>query len=509
VRPEEVTEMTATASSDLWLDMIATALAPELRAQPWKTPGEMAQALDRSTVQTPALHLIDQLLVKVANGECERAIIELAPQEGKSERGSRRFPLWVLHGNPNLRIGIVSYGHDVARRWGRRIRDDLRAHPELGLTLAQSSQRQDEFELLGYNGGVVCVGIEGSLTSRPVDLLIIDDPYKDAKQADSKAWKQTVEDFWREVALPRLAPGAPVVLIQTRWREDDLAGWLEAEGDDWTVLRIPAQAEHDPSKGETDILGREPGEYLESARRRTRADWEKKKREVGSRAWNALYQGRPSPAEGSILKRGWWRQYDTPQWIVRDDGAHVVTGFDDLMISWDLTFKNTEGTDFVAGQVWARRGADAFLLDQVHGRMDFVETLAAFRQLAARWPQAVLKLVEDKANGPAVISSLSRIVPGIVPEEPQGGKEARAAAVSPLIEAGNVWLPSPELAPWVGGFIDEAAGFPTAAHDDQVDAMSQALNRLILQPLLTGDGLVTAEDLDDELAGFGSYLPTY
>ena len=496
-------------AAELWIDLVRDALAPELRHQPWPTPGAMAKALDRTTVQTPALELIDDHLARVEAGEIERLIISMPPQEGKSERASRRFPLWCLHRNPNRRIAIVSYGHDVARRWGRRIRDDLRAHPELGLTLSQSSHRQDEFELLGYRGGIVCVGIEGSLTSRPVDLLIIDDPYKDAKQADSKAWKQTVEEFWREVALPRLAPGAPVVIIQTRWREDDLAGWLAAEGDGWTVLNIPAQADHDPAKGETDVLGREPGEFMESARRRTAGDWLKKMREVGSRAWNALYQGRPSPAEGSIFKRAWWQTYEQPPWVEHDDGRRTVIGFDDLLISWDLTFKDTQGTDYVCGQVWMRRGADAYLLDQVHDRMDFPTTLAAVRQLAARWPQAVLKIVEDKANGPAVIASLRRKVPGIVPEEPQGSKEARAAAVSPLVEAGNVWLPSPELAPWVGGLIDEAAGFPNAAHDDRVDAMSQGLNRLILQPLLAGHelGVVEFGDVDEEMADFGSWVP--
>lgn len=501
--------MVSTAARDeLWLDMIATRLAPELRSSTWPTPGAMAQALDRTTIQTPALEAIDAALVDVADGKCERLIISMPPQEGKSERASRRFPLWLLARNPNLRIAIVSYGHDVARRWGGKIRDDLRAHPEMGLTLSQSTSAKAEFELIGYIGGVVCVGIEGGLTSRPVDVLIIDDPYKDAKQADSKAWKQTVEDFWTEVALPRLAPGAPVVLIQTRWRQDDLAGWLAKEGDDWRVLNIPAQADHDPAKGETDILGREPGEFMDSARRRTVRDWLKKIREVGSRAWNALYQGRPSPAEGSIFKREHWQEYDTPQWIVRDDGSCIVAGYDELMISWDMTFKGTEGTDYVAGQVWMRRGADAFLLDQVHGRMDFVDTVKAFRQLAAKWPQAVLKLVEDKANGPAVISMLGRTVPGIVPEEPHGGKEARAAAVSPLVESHNVWLPSPELAPWIGGFIDEAAGFPTATHDDQVDAMSQALNRLVLQPLLAGQ-IVTAEDVFEDLVEHASYIPSF
>lgn len=502
-----VTPARPTGGHDLMVDLIRTRLAPELREQPWDTPGDMATALDRSTVQTPALQLIDEHLARVEAGEIERLIISMPPQEGKSQRTSRWFPLWCLHRNPNRRIAIVSYGHDIARRWGRAIRTDLKANPQLGLTLSQSSQRQDEFELGGYSGGVVCVGIDGALTGRAVDLMIIDDPYKNADQADSKAWAKTVREFWESTALTRLGPGAPVVIIQTRWREDDLAGWLAAEGDDWVVLNIPAVADHDPTQGETDVLGREPGEFMESARRRTPADWAKKMREVGSRVWNALYQGRPSPAEGSIFQRTWWQTYTQPPWVERPDGARIVHGYDDLLISWDMTFKGTEGTDYVAGQVWMRRGADAYLLDQVHRRMSFVETVQAVKQLAARWPQATLKLVEDKANGSAVLSMLGRSVPGMVPVEPDGGKEARAAAVSPLVESRNVWLPSPEIAPWVGGFIDEAAGFPTAAHDDQVDAMTQALNRLILQPLLAGVELVEHGDFDDEMADFGGYVP--
>jgi predicted phage terminase large subunit-like protein len=491
--------MSSTVGSDLMLDMIATALAPETRVNRWTSPGAMAGQLDRTTKQTPALDLIDAHLVAVADGDIERLIISMPPQEGKSERTSRRFPLWMLSRNPNLRIAIVSSGLDLARRFGGLIREDLRNHPEVGLTLSQSTRAKHEFELIGYSGGVVCVGVEGSLTGRPVDLLIIDDPYKNAEQADSKAWARTVRDFWTEVALPRLAPGAPVVLIQTRWREDDLAGWLAAEGDGWTVLNIPAQADHDPDKGEVDVLGRQPGEFLESTRGRSQGDWLKKVREVGSRTWNALYQGRPAPVEGGILQRDWWQEYDQPPWVERSDGSCVVPGADELLISWDMTFKGTEGTDFVCGQVWLRRGADAYLLDQVHARMDFVATQRSVRELRAKWPQAVLILVEDKANGSAVLSSLSRVVPGMVPVEPDGGKEARAAAISPLVEAGNVWLPSPEISPWVGGFIEECAGFPNAAHDDQVDALSQALNRLILQPLLGGQ-LLDEDDLDPEYA---------
>jgi predicted phage terminase large subunit-like protein len=174
-----------------------------------------------------------------------------------------------------------------------------------------------------------------------------------------------------------------------------------------------------------------------------------------------------------------------------------------------MTFKDTKGTDLVVGQVWLRRGADAFLLDQVRGRWDFVETCRQFRQFSAKWPQAVMKLVEDKANGPAVIAQLQHIVPGIIPEEPDGSKTARAAAATPLHEAGNLWLPAPELEAeeterpyaWVGDYIEEHAQFPFGAHDDQVDGTSQALKRLVLIPLWEG-GIVTESDLDEELDSF-------
>jgi predicted phage terminase large subunit-like protein len=478
--------------------------------QPYATPGALAQALDPRTVQTPALDQIDAALVDVANGDCDRLMIALSPQEGKSQRTSRRFPLWMFQRNPDLRIAIVSYAHGVARRWGRAIRDDIRDHPELGLTVNPASSAMHEWDLLGHDGSVYCVGITGSLTSRPVDLLIIDDPYKDAQQADSEAWRETVEEFWNEVAIPRLAPGAPVVIIQTRWRENDLSGWLQASetGSEWRVINIPAQADHDPAKGETDPLGREPGEYMISARGRTVADWEKKKREVGSRSWNALYQGRPSPESGDVLKREWWRFYETPLWINRPDGtrwAPLADGGTRMIQSWDMAFKSTASSDWVVGQVWMSDGVHAWLLDQVRGRWSFVETMRAMVQLSARWPQAVLKLVEDKANGPAVISALSRRLPGLVPEEPHGSKQARAAAIAPFIEAGNVHLPDPGLpgCAWVGDLIDEAAAFPNAAHDDQVDTASQALNRLLLTPILTNpDRVVTMTDLDRDVAEY-------
>ncbi|MDP9820397.1 putative phage terminase large subunit-like protein [Nocardioides massiliensis] len=469
----------------------------------WRTPGTLAARLTRSTVQTPALALVDDELQRLMDTPDGRLIITMPPQEGKSTRVAKDFPTWVLKHRPWTRIVGASYGQGLANRNGRAIRNLIASNPELGMSIAADNGSASEWQLAGQDGGLVSVGIGAGLTGRPADLMIIDDPIKDRKEADSEVYRQSVWDWWTDVASTRLAPGAQVVLILTRWHDDDLAGRLLAaeDGHLWRVVNIPAQADHDPAKGETDALDRAVGEYLESARGRTRAQWEAIKTRVGSRTWSALYQGRPSSAEGTIFKREHWQFYDQPLWIEREDGARILTQYDDLLISWDMAFKSTAGSDYVAGHVWMRRGADAYLLDRIHGRLDFPATLLAVRRLAARWPQALLKLVEDKANGTAVIAMLTRSIPGLVPIEPDGGKVARATAVSPLVEAHNVWLPAPELCPWVDEVIEEAAAFPTGKHDDDVDAMSQALNRLIVQPLLAGETF-TEEDLDDELARF-------
>lgn len=477
----------------------------EAPARTWTTPGDLAKVITPKTVQTPALDLIDQELVRLMDEPDGRLIISMPPQEGKSTRVAKHFPVWALTQNKDLRIVTASYGQGLANRNGSAIRNAIATHPELGLKIAPDNGSKSEWTIDGHEGGVLSVGIGAGVTGRPADMLIIDDPVKDRKEADSETYRENVWEWWTDSASTRLAPGAPVVLILTRWHEDDLAGKLLAaeDGDLWRVVNIPAQADHDPNAGETDALDREPGEYMISARGRTTRQWDAIKRSKGSRTWASLYQGRPSPASGDVLKREWWRFYDQPLHLVRDDGTHYVTGYDDLIMSWDLAFKDTKSSDYVAAGVWMRRGADAYLLDQVHGRYDFPETVKKFRAFAAKWPQAILKIVEDKANGPAVIAQLRHQIPGIVPEEPQGSKIARATAVSPLIEAGNVYLPAPEIAPWVDGFVEEAAAFPNGKHDDQVDQMSQGLNRLILQPLLAGDEFgehPDDPDIDDDMS---------
>jgi predicted phage terminase large subunit-like protein len=441
------------------------------------TPGALAQHLDPRTRQTPALELLDRNLTDVAEGRCKRLIFSMPPQEGKSERASRRFPTWLLLRNPDLRIAIVSYELGVARRWGRVIRNDIAANPALGLAVRADTSAAHEWQLEGALGGVYSVGIGGALTGRPVDILLIDDPLKGRKEADSPTFRNAVWDFWTDTARTRFAADTAVVVIQTRWHEDDLSGRLlsSPSAADWRYINVPAQAET-----ADDPLGRQPGEYLLSARGRTPKDWEDTKRDVGARTWASLYQGRPAPAEGGLFKRGNWRHYPASRAYARGDGSMWIDGADEVIQSWDMAFKDTKGSDFVVGQVWARFGAEAHLMDQVRDRLDFPATCRAVQTLSARWPQANAKLVEDKANGPAVISQLRTTVSGLIAVNPEGSKYARASAISPFQEAGNVVLPDPALAPWVGEFIVEHSSFPNSPHDDQVDAASQALSRLLI-----------------------------
>jgi predicted phage terminase large subunit-like protein len=499
-------------------------------------PVDLARAVDPTTVQTPALALIDRELAAVERGETDRLIISLPPQEGKSTRVTTVGALWFLLRNPDRRVAVVSYGQELADEFGRNIRNFLAVNDgedgglDLGLRIARDNGSIRKWQVQGRRGGVRSVGLLGGLTGRAVDALFIDDPISNMEQALSQTYRDRAWRFWQGVAGTRLAPGAPVVLILTRWHHDDLAGRLLAaeDGDRWRVVNIPAQARHDPAKGETDPLGREPGEWLRSAREyrdpvtglmrpRSDAEWEAIRRQVGPTVFQALYQGDPSPEDGDVFPSEWAR-YTEPLWVEQHDGSRWVLDEDqtvEVVQSWDMAFKDTKASDYVVGQVWARIGNKAYLLDQVRGRWGFTETCRQLVALSRKWPQATAKFVEDKANGPAVMNALQRTIIGMIPVEPEGSKMARAQAVSPLAHSGNIVLPtsdpdSPMRAEvtFVDDLTLEASQFPNGTHDDQVDTMSQAVNRLLLMPTLDGEVLGQEDllDLGEDPTGYaGGY----
>lgn len=391
-------------------------------------------------------------------------VISMPPQHGKSMTVTETLPAWVLCKNPRARIITISYNESFAAHFCRRNREKLRELGGLfGVSLAKSPCSTTEFELEGHTGGMLSRGLMSGVTGRACDLLLIDDPIKNRQEADSPTYRQRIWNEWECSYKTRLSAGAKVVVIQTRWHEDDFAGRLLKTEQNITLLNLPCAAE------EKDPLGRRPGEALcpEIGKddRWLAAFRESYLQAGGQRAWNALFQGQPTVQEGNLLNRGWWQYYEKlPPLSVR-------------FLSLDASFKGGEGCDYVALQLWGMAEGRFYLVDALRERLGFVDTLAAVRSMLARHPATDAILVEDKANGSAVIDVLRRELPHVVAVTPQGGKVARVNAVSAAIEGGRVYLP--RYAAFTGPFVEECTAFPLGAHDDQVDCMSQALHRLL------------------------------
>lgn len=404
------------------------------------------------------VHISDRIARGIAKGRA-RFIIELPPRHGKSELVSRYLPTWFLDNEPEKNVILCSYEADFAAHWGRSVRNLIEEHSDIRVKLRTDSTAAHRFNTT-KNGSMVTAGVGGPITGRGGHLMVIDDPVKNAQEAMSEVKRKTAIEWFQSTFYTRLEPQGSIIVLQTRWHQDDLAGWLQKEhSDKWEVIRMPALAEAN------DPLGRSEGEPL-CAERYTKSDLEKIKLALGTRWWSALYQQRPSPDEGSIIKRHWLRFWKELPGDVEQMGQF-----------WDLTFKKGADTDYVVGQVWARKGANRYLVDQIRDRMDFPATVQAIRTLSAKWPQTLEKVIEDKANGPAVISSLREQIQGLIPFEPKGDKSTRLHAISPAFEAGNVYLPDPSIAPWINDYIEELVGFPHMSHDDQVDASTMALLR--------------------------------
>jgi len=387
-----------------------------------------------------------------------RLIINMPPRHGKSTLASHWFPAWFLEAFPEQWVMLCSYEASIAADWGRRVRDTFNTR-ELWTNIRDDVRAANRW-YTPEGGGMITAGVGGPIGGRGFHLGIIDDPFKNWEQAYSSTYRRHLLDWFQSTFYTRKEPNGSIVIIQTRWHENDLAGWLIKEhSDKWTEINLPALAE------ENDPIGREQGEPL-CSERYGKDELDRIREAVGSKVWSGLYQQRPAPAGGAIFKQEWIRYWETLPTV-------------ELQIqSWDAAFKDAKSSSYVVGQLWGKHGSDFYLLGQKRDRMDFVSTLAAIESMTKFWPEATGKLVEDKANGPAIISTLQNKIPGILPVNPRGSKEARAQAVAPLWESGHVYLPHPNIHTWVRDFVEELITFPASANDDQVDAMSQALSHL-------------------------------
>lgn len=407
--------------------------------------------------------LIARKLEQVERGEIKRLIIEVPPRHGKSELASTRFPAWYLGRNPTRQIIHTMYEQGMAEDFGRKVRNQL-SDPYFqaifpGVGLSKDSTAAKRFNTTA--GGVyTAVGMGGAVTGRGAHVFLIDDPLKGRAQADSETIREGQKDWYRSVAYTRLMPGGAIVLVLTHWHEDDLAGWLMREhaAENWEVVKLPAIAEKD------DLLGRTSGEAL----------WPSDypvdrlmgiKAAIGSREWSALYQQRPVPQEGGIVKLGWFGRYDEPPANLRR-----------RIQSWDTASKKQEIHDWSACTTWAETLSNWCITNGLRKKMEYPELKrVVISHAMAENPDAIL--IEDKGHGTALIQDLreSTRLP-VIPVMPCGDKVLRMSTQSPLIESGRVLLP--RFASWLVDFEADLCTFPLGAHDDYTDTVSQALDYL-------------------------------
>lgn len=444
-----------------YLEYCARSFEP--RPVPYQTPGELALAVEPGTIQTPALQLIDDALVDVEAGRCDRLIISMPPQTGKSSRVTKAASLWFLLRDPDRRIAIVSYSSDLAQDFGRDIRAYITKNSgedgglDLGLRIARDNGALAKWRLEGHRGGVKSVGLAAGLTGRPADALFIDDPIASMEQADSPTYRERAWNFWQSVGQTRLSPGAPVVLVLTRWHPDDLAGRLlgAEDGYGWRVINIPAQAEAlDPAD---DPLGREQGEFMESARRDERtglalsvADWVKMKAGYTARTWAALFQGRPVPAEGVVWQESWIANFrgrtgdSMHRWervlvavdpavtskASSDETGIVVTAMEPEGIGWVIDDRSLRGTPTQWGcAVWHAvfdwSGTGIVVEDNQGGEM-------VLTVLQTSWPVAVASYQKLHPSWRPMIA------PPVTRVHAHRSKRVRAESVAALYEVGKV-----------------------------------------------------------------------
>lgn len=436
-------------------------------------------------------------LEAVTRGDTTRLMINVPPGHMKSLMVAVFWPAWVWLKRPEWRVLFTTYAKDLSLRDSVRCREVIQSEwyqttfsPSWALAGDQNVKSHFKNTAKGER---LALSVGGQATGFRGDAVVFDDPMN-VQEFPSSETLDKITGWWDTRMTSRLndmSSGAFVGIMQ-RVHEGDLAGHLLEKGGQfpWEHLCLPSEFDPD-HKCKTSIFEdprTERGELLFPAKFPHKVI-DQAKIDLGEQ-FEAQHQQQPTSLGGGIFRKHWWRFWyppdmnPPPPWKSTIDGVdhfHEQAPLPKITIinqSWDLAFKGNESSDYVCGQVWGIDLNRFYLLDQVHDRLSFSETLEEFESLCEKWPHTISKYVEDKANGPALIDTLAQKIGGIIPVNPEGGKEARAHAVSPVIKAGLVYLPHPSLFPWVKSLLDELTKFPKSKHDDRTDALTQGLNKM-------------------------------
>lgn len=393
-------------------------------------------------------------------------MISMPPRHGKSYLCSQYLPAWFVGTYPDKRVMFASYEASFARKWGKRARGLIETYgPEcFGVSVDKSSSAADSWDIAGRDGGMETAGVGGPFTGKGADLLIIDDPIKNSKEAHSEVIRESLRDWWESTAYTRLEPNGSVLIIQTRWHEDDLVGQLlsdmEQGGEPWEVLNLPA------INANNEALWPERWPLVEL---------EKKRRGMHNYYWSAMYQGNPTPDSGDFFKRENLELVES-----------VPMGIRKVVRFWDKAGSATDG-DFSSGALMGEVGGVYYLIDLVRGRWNPFQRNEIMRQTAEldalKWGRNCHVWIEQEpGNGgkeSAMVSARELVAFGPQFDRPQEDKVTRARPLAAQVEAKNFRVVKGKF---TKDFIDEAVVFPHGKHDDQVDACSGAFNKLVLAP---------------------------
>lgn len=408
-------------------------------------------------------------LDRVVRGELKRVMILLPPRHSKSEFGSRRLPAFYMGKHPDHQIISTSATSPLSIDFGRDVRnivsgtDFKAAFPNV--YLRKDSKAAGRWHT--NKGGIyIAASVAGAILGKGANLGIIDDPHASYDDAQSLVKTQNIWDWYGTDFYSRLMPDAAIVIIMQRLSTIDLAGRLLDQmahgGDQWHVVQLPAV---DDRGGQIPLEKGTPLWPSDYPIKRILAI--KNAADMGDRKFNAIWQQRPSKLEGNIIRREWIRYWLT-----------LPKQFDEVCLSGDLAFKGKGDSSFVVFQVWGRLGADKYLIDQLRAQMEYVDSKKAIRSILSKYAhyQIRKKWIEDKANGPAIESDLKHEIPGLIMVEPDKDKANRMRSTEGEWQAGNVYLPSPQVYDWVEGMVDRLLTFPDEPNDEG-DAASQALNQ--------------------------------
>jgi predicted phage terminase large subunit-like protein len=464
----------------------------EPRPRRWPLPADLARTYDPATRDSLPLQIIDRELVRLTDHEvpADALAIFMPAQEGKSSRVSRWFPQWVLAHDPTLRVAIVSYNSEMAVRWGRQILRDLRtAGSDAPISVMADTHAAGRWDT-PEGGGLFATGIGGALTGQRVDVLCIDDPVKDREEAESVIMRERAWEWWENVAIPRLAPGAVTVLVQTRWHEDDLAGRILSRPGPlrWRVLTMPAL-----SQGPGDPLGRPAGGEFPSVRDRAPDHYTRRKATTSPYVWSSIYQQNPTAVEGNFFRRTsfrYWRPVAgipdpayllgrgvmAGAWLELDNGLRVDLADPACwrFATCDVAASEKTSADYTVVSVWAiDREGDLILLDRARGRVEMADHFAMAKPLRDRWKYDVLYVPREYWTKTLVVDARNAGVP-VAEVVTDSDKVTRAIPAAGRLHARKVFWPAAEIAPWLDEWESELASFNKGSHDDQVDTFSAA-----------------------------------